>query len=98
MRTFTTVLLLTLLCSEMRAESQQQTNLIEVRSYLISGPGGAYGFYEVTSPLYGRWSMMLIADRQFRVPFRITRALLPCGIATIFIVGGAVWYRRRRLP
>ena len=67
------------------------------RYFYIAGPGGSYGFYELTSSgrqAFGYRSAVFVADREFHFPFRVSRASLAVGFCSALLVGGTVWYRR----
>ena len=67
------------------------------RAYIFHGPGGRYGFAEHSSEIareYGVASVVLIADRQFRLPVRVTTTLAAATALVVLASIGSAVYRR----
>jgi hypothetical protein len=78
-------------------EASNHPYFVIEREHGFSGPGGLYGYCEVSGPAsqqMGVFSIMIVADRQLRLPFRIGHAVMFTVLSTLAATG-FFYYRRR---
>jgi|ERR1051325_7897024 hypothetical protein len=80
-----------------RACASNHPYFIVEREHIFRGHAGLYGFYEVSGRASQEMhisSVVIVADHELRLPFRVTHAAALGAISSL-AVGALVLYRRR---